>query len=144
MKIAVSELLDNVGNEIDLYFSERISFPEDAFVLADPLRGHIRLTSAGEMVLLRGDVQAKVEQECSRCLRQYPESVRLPLEEVFQDISVSGHGDSEEGDEEGLSENDFVFPIEPDKTVDLGEAIRQNLILWLPMKPLCQEDCKGI
>ena len=42
----------------------------------------------------------------------------------------------------GVHEDDLVFPIESDNTVDLGEAIRQNMLLSIPMKPLCKADCK--
>jgi uncharacterized protein len=31
-----------------------------------------------------------------------------------------------------------------DETIDLGEVIREQFYLALPMKPLCQDACKGL
>jgi uncharacterized protein len=37
-----------------------------------------------------------------------------------------------------------IFPIDEHHLVDLTEAIRQNVLLALPMVTLCREDCKGL
>ena len=49
------------------------------------------------------------------------------------DASEDAHGD----DALGLAEY-------RDEKIDLGEVVREQLYLALPMKPLCQEDCKGL
>jgi uncharacterized protein len=28
--------------------------------------------------------------------------------------------------------------------LDLGEAVREQILLGLPLKPLCREDCQGL
>ena len=44
---------------------------------------------------------------------------------------------------EGFEEEDDVS-ILADNTLDLGEIIRQHIVLHLPLKPLCRPDCPGI
>jgi len=43
-----------------------------------------------------------------------------------------------------LPEEPGVFTISEQHILDLTEAIRQNAIVAIPMKPLCREDCAGI
>jgi len=43
-----------------------------------------------------------------------------------------------------VKEVDLTYPIEKTKGIDLTEDIRQEILLEYPMKPLCQEGCKGV
>ena len=78
----------------------------------------------------------EVELECSRCLSHFGQRVGCEIEEMFGEVSAAKKG--REGDD--LEQSDFVFPIESDHAVDIGEIIRQNILLDLPMKPLCSTD----
>jgi uncharacterized protein len=40
--------------------------------------------------------------------------------------------------------DDLVFNIDANHMMDLTEPVRQALLVALPMKPLCREDCQGI
>jgi uncharacterized protein len=40
--------------------------------------------------------------------------------------------------------DDLSFPIDHNHVLDLREAIRQNLLLAMPIKTLCKEDCAGL
>ncbi|MBI5078545.1 hypothetical protein HZB08_00795, partial [Candidatus Saganbacteria bacterium] len=44
------------------------------------------------------------------------------------------------GKEIELKEADFVYSIEKDNSLDLDEIVRQNLLLALPIKPLCRQE----
>jgi uncharacterized protein len=41
-------------------------------------------------------------------------------------------------------DEDEIFPIDAYHEVDLTEAVRQNVLLALPMVTICREDCKGL
>jgi DUF177 domain-containing protein len=41
-------------------------------------------------------------------------------------------------------EEDDVFPIDEHHQVDLTEALRQSILLTVPMVSLCKEDCAGL
>ena len=71
---------------------------------------------------------------CDRC-----------LEEFQQDVS-SGYGVMLVTDQDGVeADGEEVQVIPPDSThVDLGEDVRQFLILGMPQKMLCREDCAGL
>ena len=41
-------------------------------------------------------------------------------------------------------EEDVGVSFYRDDVIDLGDVIREQFYLALPMKPLCREDCKGL
>jgi uncharacterized protein len=48
-------------------------------------------------------------------------------------------------EEEYLSEaEEGAFTIDENQEIDLSEAVRQYMLLALPMKPLCREECAGL
>jgi len=47
-------------------------------------------------------------------------------------------------DDRELGDDDFVYKIDEDGKIDLHEAIRQNIIVDLPMRFICKENCPGI
>lgn len=140
MKIDLTEVLQKVGNEAALEESEKISYPEDNLNLTKPVNIKIHLVNTGDSVLLKGKIEAEAELECSRCLKAFNLPLSLEIEEEFAKKAPE-HRRAEELE---LKEEDFVYPIEKDNSIDLSEVIRQNLLLALPMKALCQPDCKGI
>ena len=103
------------------------------------IQGSIALTHAGQGILVQGKLSAKVELVCSRCLKPFPYSLNFSLEEEFlPTIDVSS------GLPLSLPEEAEGFTINGNHILDLGEVIRQYILLNLPMKPLCQPDCAGI
>ena len=53
----------------------------------------------------------------------------------------AGDADEDE-DEAGVDEDVLGLAEYRDEKIDLGEVVREQLYLALPMKPLCREDCK--
>ncbi|OGC33860.1 hypothetical protein A2311_02765 [candidate division WOR-1 bacterium RIFOXYB2_FULL_48_7] len=142
MKIDLTELLRQIGNEADLELTERVNYQDDGLQVNNPVKIKLHLTNTGTSVLVKGGVKVELGQVCSRCAKDF----RLPLtvlidEEYSKILPETG---KRRGKEAEVKAQDFVFPIEADNTIDLGETIRQNLILALPVKPLCQQNCKGV
>ena len=102
------------------------------------LQGGIALIHAGQGILVQGKLSAHVELVCSRCLKPFPYSLSFSFEEEFlPTIDVSS------GLPLPLPEESEGFTIDGNHILDLGEVIRQYILLNLPMKPLCQPDCAG-
>ncbi len=140
MKIDLTELLQKVGNEADLEETEKISFPEDNLALVQPVKAELHLVNTGVSVLVKGKIETEAELECSRCLKTFKLPLSVKIEEEFS-RRIPEH---KKGGEIELKEEDFVYPIGKDNSIDLTEVIRQNLLLALPIKTLCKPDCKGI
>ena len=106
---------------------------------ADSVTGIIRLTHTNRGIAVSGEGVAYVSTECIRCLSQYCEHVNFRIEEQVHPEPHFAHRRGSEGFEE---EGDVS--IRPDNTLDLGEIIRQHIVLHLPLKLLCRSDCPGI
>jgi len=141
VRIDLTELLRKVGEEADIDEEARVTFPEDGLILTKPVNVKLHLVNTGESVLLDGTLQAIAELECSRCLKKIEFPISIEVSEEYSKAPPPSEARRGKGIE--LKEEDFVYPIGADNTLDLGEIIRQNLLLALPLKPLCSKECAG-
>jgi uncharacterized protein len=103
------------------------------------IKGSVQLTRTNRGILVRGTFATKVSVDCSRCLKLFDAPLTINIEEeYFPVIDVNSGTPLEIPDEPGS------FMIDEHHILDLREAIRQNALLALPMKPLCREDCAGL
>jgi uncharacterized protein len=110
------------------------------------LTGEVR--KDGHQVRLKGQLAATLECACSRCLESFEVPVAVDLDLVFLPASEAGsRSQSSSDDDEGgeaLSEDGLGVSFYQDDVLDLGEIIREQFYLALPMKPLCRQDCRGL
>lgn len=99
-----------------------------------PLRLDLQFESVVEGVFVSGTVSAQATGECVRCLRPVTSDVVAPIAELF------AYPDSLT---EETTEEDEVRRIE-NEHVDLEPAIRDAVVLALPLVPVCREDCPGL
>ncbi len=103
------------------------------------VEGNVKLTRTNRGILAQGKFRAKIPVECSRCLKVFDYPLNFDIEEeYFPVIDVNSGNPLEIPDEPGS------FTIDEHHILDLSEAIRQNALLAVPMKPLCREDCAGL
>ena len=76
---------------------------------------------------LHARVSTSTEGECRRCLDAVVEPLEIDVHAVFV------------GDSDTESE---TYPVDAD-WVDVGAVIREELMLALPLSPLCDEGCVG-
>jgi uncharacterized protein len=115
------------------------------------LTGDVR--KDGPQIRLKGRLAATLECACSRCLEPFEVPVAVDLDLLFLPASVAGsrstlagHAGLDENDEDGeaLTEDGLGVSFYKNDVLDLGEIIREQFFLALPMKPLCREDCRGL
>ncbi|MDI6807667.1 MAG: DUF177 domain-containing protein [Candidatus Eisenbacteria bacterium] len=106
---------------------------------AGPLRLKVSLVKTGEEVVIDGTISGELLDECSRCLAELrrPLSVALHIFGLVKKPSVSGL----ELDE---AQPDRYTAFHDGKTIDIGDQIRESILLSLPIKRLCRPDCRGI
>jgi uncharacterized protein len=128
--------------EVDLgekYFSRwREEDPELEFATAR-INGAVRLEKHGRDILVRGHLQGHLQLACGRCVENFD----APVDADFDLLMVPGPGPGT-GEEEELSASDLDLDYYSGETLDLETVIREQIILVVPLKPLCTEDCKGI
>jgi len=111
-------------------------------LIARDIDGDVRLTRLRDRVLAAGRVSAEVDLECVRCLRTYSQATNMEFsEEYWQTVDVrTGFAVSPE---DATDEEEERFSIDENHELDLREALRQHLVLALPMKPDCGVVCPG-
>ncbi|MGL4742136.1 MAG: YceD family protein [Sarcina sp.] len=81
-----------------------------------------------DVITLEGNISAELELECSRCLKNFSTTVNTSIDEKFSN---------------NFKEDESIVPIESD-ILDVSEIIANNVISTLPIKRLCDEQCKGL
>lgn len=93
-----------------------------------------------ETVHVRGHLAAGLGLECGRCLGSFLHSVEQDLDLFY----LPHREDAEEEDEVELADREMVVAYYQGGRLDLGEMIREQFFLGLPLKRLCREDCRGL
>lgn len=126
-----------------LTLSDETYDPEDpAVVEAQSVEGNVKVTRLAEDLLVQGSVGAEVPLVCSRCLESFTIPVTATLEEKYQP-SVDVYTGRPLVRAEMVAD-DGVFSISASHEMDLVEPVRQSLLVALPIRPLCREDCAGL
>lgn len=103
------------------------------------ITGSVRLEKHGHDILIRGRLTGSMELTCSRCLEVYA----APVEADFDLLLVPGpESPAAEGEE--LSAQDLDLDFYSGEVVDLEGILREQIILMMPLKPLCAETCRGL
>ena len=116
---------------------------EDSFSLQG---GHLRCrVERGEddAVHVRGPLEAQLRMQCGRCLEPFDLPVRQELDLFYLPRRADAVAEEQE-DEVELSDHDMVVAYYQGDRLDLGETVREQILLGLPLKRLCREDCQGL
>ena len=122
----------------------------DPLVSISPVRTEGVISAVDAEFLLEGEMTWSGELACSRCLSPYPFSEALPLHLRLRQrpapalLPEKGRGGAEEEEEREVdpAELDVVLYDEP--VLPMAEIAREQVLMALPMKPLCREACRGL
>jgi uncharacterized protein len=103
------------------------------------MRGTVSLAKHGHDILVRGHLEGELGLACGRCLEPYTAPVQTDFDLLLVP-APQGAGPAEEE----LSAEELDLDFYQGETVDLEAIIREQIILMVPLKPLCQEDCQGL
>ena len=92
---------------------------KEFFTASRPVSYRLTVTRVSGGVHISGSVSTSVTGACARCLRET--SCRVANDRI-----------------------DLFFPVGAEETLDITGAIREELLLELPMNILCREECAGL
>lgn len=118
---------------------------QDEFTVVGPVDLTFDLDKDGVHYRLVGRTTATIELKCSRCLEPF----RIPVDAAFdlRYLPQPGQAEAGAGAEEvevELGADDLTSAFYEEETIDLGQLMREQFYLALPMKPLCSEACRGL
>ncbi len=138
MDMNVSQLLrDPIGSTRDFKIDELIDISSDG--KSHKIQGECRLLRTRRSILVSCQLDTEVELSCNRCLGKFLQPLKIKFEEEFFPTldALSGAPLPE-------PEESSAFTIDEHHTLDLTEAMRQYILMAIPMKALCKQDCAGL
>lgn len=135
---------DGLSLSCDMQADDLALGPEDALI-PDGLTLTARAVKAGATVHVTGTLSGTVRRQCVRCLAEYDDALRLVVVgEYHRDADLKSWPAAPEPLERPVEEGDDDIYHYTGETIELGEMLREQVILAAPMQPLCREDCRGL
>ena len=126
-----------------------LSFAPSALQLPDNWNSVSELRAEGVAELLdqngsrtirvRGKLEGRIQGECGRCLTTFELPADQPFDLYFYPMEMIAVSE-----ETAVSGDDLDYGFYEDGGVLLSEVVAEQLQLWLPMRPLCSDECRGI
>jgi uncharacterized protein len=107
------------------------------YQLAEAPKIDVSYYRGGSDLFFRGHFDAKVAGTCARCLERYPFSVGGDFSFVLKPASTVAR-------EPKGAEEDVSLSFYQGDEVDLSPLLREAMLLSLPTRPLCRDDCPGL
>lgn len=128
--------LGSVEDRRDFTFQEVLNVPDEGGNILDcDTTVGAAVTRMGNRFLLEASVSGVIRVECSRCIERF----EMPLETGFSVVLYRGEAPR------GVDDDDLVLLAEADESgYDIFPRVRETVILELPIRFLCDEDCKGL
>ncbi|MEI7999644.1 MAG: DUF177 domain-containing protein [Candidatus Omnitrophota bacterium] len=119
IKIAVKDVKSKGLEIVQTFPMEQIGLTHKEVDLRSPITVDAKIKRVDDQIIAHTKVKADYGYLCSRCLEDFHEEYE--------------------------NEYDFNFELTAElEDIDLGEEIRQEMILATPARILCKDDCKGI
>ncbi len=132
LKINLSSFEDYTELELETG-SDELSAGDEVKIDGDVTVSVSVTKESTDSVLVTGTMSAVLINECVRCLEQANTEVNTDFTAVFK----------EKGSLTPVDKADEIYTYE-DNSLDLAPLIKAELLLALPMKQICSEECKGL
>ena len=132
MEISVKPLLRGEKREIEFSHEIPLEYSENGYTVEGGALVSGKVKDMGGYILLDAECRAEYKTKCARCLKPITDTCSVSFS---RPVAASLEAENEE---------DEYLLIGADGSVDIDEAISEELLLSLPFRSLCKEDCKGL
>ncbi len=108
-----------------------------------PLSVALTVTPTAEMFAVEGRIRGEVTLACSRCLAPAECPIKISFKLTFSRGIPGDEPDAPSETRQLQSEEMGVVLFEGDE-IDFRNVIQEQVIMAIPMRPLCREDCQGL
>jgi uncharacterized protein len=140
MRIEVDKLKEAGTAFASVYAPDDLPLEDELTRLVSEAKLEVRASKRHEQVRLQGTIEASVEMRCDRCLAP----VVVPVNTDFDVAYIPAVADTVDAEATELQEDDLNFAVYEGDSLDIDELAREQLLLALPLRQLCREDCKGL
>ncbi|MGF7185125.1 uncharacterized protein GGQ84_001211 [Desulfitispora alkaliphila] len=137
IKLNVEKIKNTPGESIkadyDVQINELIDEGE-TINLSDNLKINLLAKNTGSEILVSGKIETALKMMCGRCLTETDCPIDIDFEEIFVHKSKAEYIDN--------SDDDIIFF--EGNNIHLDQIVAKNIILNMPIRTFCDEECKGI
>jgi len=139
MRIELENLEGGKSDFVHVYQPEDLNPVDERIDVIEPatVSGKIRL--AGNEVFVNGHVETRAKVECDRCLQP----VEIPVNADFALEYIPG-SEYESTNVVELTEDQLSVAVFDGEAIDVNEIVKEQIVLAVPTRVLCRENCKGI
>jgi len=114
----------------------------DPVTAVAPPRYRVRAQMAGDELIVRGEVSARIAARCVRCSEPFETEVREPDFFAAVDVpALAAEADAPPGDGADAAPG---CVLREGRFVDLTAEMRESILLRFPSHPVCRADCRGL
>lgn len=139
MRIELENLEGGKGDFAHVYNPDELNPVDERVKLTAPTEVNGKIRLAGNEVFVNGHVETRAQVECDRCLKP----IELPVNADFELEYISGSEYESSGVAE-LTEAEMSVSVFDGNAIDVDEIVKEQILLAVPTRMLCREDCKGI
>ncbi|HEX2965280.1 MAG TPA: DUF177 domain-containing protein [Syntrophorhabdaceae bacterium] len=140
MIIRLSDIDDTLTLKGSMEASRFMEVEKTDFHLATPVEYELLVRKFDTLLTISGSVGFGAAFTCGRCLDEFKRTINLSM-----NIRVTPkQQDAPQSSEAELKDEDIdVYHYEGDE-IDIDPFIYEEVLLNMPFRPLCREDCKGL
>lgn len=140
MRIEVERLPETGEAFAHTYAPEELSLEDEFARLTGEASVSGRASRKRGEVKVRGKIEGTVEVACDRCLAPVAAAVEVEFDAAF----VPREREAALSENLELQAEDLAVSFYEDGAVDVDELVREQILLALPARQLCREECRGL
>ena len=111
----------------------------------DVLTFNLRLQKTGQIVEVDGSFVTRVAMVCSHCLQDFEQELCGDFALTYTPRKNGSEPvETDEVEEVELDTDELGLVYYKDETLDLFQSLQEQVVMALPIAPVCQEDCRGL
>lgn len=139
MVVRLSEIEDILVVKGEMDTERFLEAGDSELKAATPVSYELTVRKFDDSVTIEGPVTLDAVLECSRCLDEFTVPLSLNMAVKLAPKSKLSHSPEMELHSDDLD----IYYYEGDE-IDLDPFIYDEIMLNIPVRPLCREECKGI
>jgi uncharacterized protein len=139
MIIRLSEIDDTLLVKGSMEASRFMEVENNEFHIATPVQYELTVKKFDNILTVTGPITFEALFTCGRCLEEFRQSIAMDM-----DIRLMPQTEILQASEFELKDEDMdVYYYENDE-IDLDPFVYEEVLLGMPTRPVCSEDCKGL
>lgn len=138
MRIELDSLEGVSRSFAHVYGSDELEFSDERVRLIGAPEISGRMARKGRQVFLDGRLTAQAQVDCDRCLK----SIDVPVRTEFSLQYVTAV-DYQTMHAAALAESDLALSVFDGEAIDIDEIVKEQILLAVPTRSLCRDDCQG-